>query len=104
MTTIMIVTVERIDVAMVDIPGTYIHAEMPKYKRFIKKLQGQLINIMCEVKQEFMQHLCYKNRQKDLYLLVLRDIYGCIDSDLLWYDLYVRTLKGVGFYINQYDR
>ena len=29
-------------------------------------------------------------------------IYGCIKSALLWYNLYVSTLKDMGFKINPY--
>ena len=59
---------------------------------------------MCEVKLQFKQHACYRNGQKFLYLLALRDIYLCIDSALLKYDVYMRNLKGMGFEINTYDR
>ena len=35
---------------------------------------------------------------------VRRAIYGCIYFALLWYNLYVNTLKYIGFSINTYDR
>ena len=35
---------------------------------------------------------------------VMREIYGCIKSDLLWYNLYAKTLEYLGFSINPYDR
>ena len=35
---------------------------------------------------------------------ILRAIYGCIESALLWYELYAKTLKGMGFKLNPYDR
>ena len=35
---------------------------------------------------------------------VLRAIYGCIESDPLWYNFYVKTSKYLGFSINTYDR
>ena len=35
---------------------------------------------------------------------VLRKIYGCIESYILWYNLYLNTLKDLGFSINPYDR
>ena len=46
----------------------------------------------------------YENGQKVFYLLVLRNIYGCIQSALLWYNLFYRTLEGLGFEINTYDK
>ena len=35
---------------------------------------------------------------------VIHSIYGCIESALLWYNLYASTLKGLGFKINPYDK
>ena len=48
--------------------------------------------------------LCAKNEKKVLYLRVLRALYGCLESALLWYDLYSSTLVKHGFKINPYDR
>ena len=45
-----------------------------------------------------------ENGKRVLYVKVLRAIYGCIESALLWYELYVKTLKGMGFVLNPYDR
>ena len=41
--------------------------------------------------------------EKVLYVKVLRAIYGCIESALLWYNIYVKTLKDLDFSINPYD-
>ena len=46
----------------------------------------------------------YDNGKKVLYVNILRDIYGCIESALLWYKLYSEMLKGMVFVINPYDR
>ena len=35
---------------------------------------------------------------------MLRAIYSCIESALLWYKLLSTTLEGLGFDINHYDR
>ena len=35
---------------------------------------------------------------------MLRALYGCLESALLWYDLYSSTLVKHGFKINPYDR
>ena len=45
----------------------------------------------------------YENGKKVLYIKIIRDIYGCIDSALLWYKLYSETLEGMEFVINTYD-
>ena len=35
---------------------------------------------------------------------MLRALYGCLESALLWYDLYSSTLVKHGFKINPYDK
>ena len=35
---------------------------------------------------------------------LVRSIYRCIQSALLWYDLYSNKLKDMGFEINPYDK
>ena len=62
------------------------------------------MNIMCSVNPEYNKYVWYKNGKKVLYLKVLRSIYGCIESALLWCNLYSLTLKGLGFKVNIYDR
>ena len=41
---------------------------------------------------------------KVLYLRIFKPLYGCMDSVLIWYALYVKTLKSQGFVVNSYDR
>ena len=43
-----------------------------------------------------------KTGKRVLYMKLVRAIYGCIQSALLWYNLYVSTLKDMGFKINPY--
>ena len=38
-----------------------------------------------------------------LYLSVLRELYGCIESALQWYILFKSTLENMGFVLNPYD-
>ena len=46
--------------------------------------------------------MCTENGAKLLYLQLLKVLYGCMDSTLLWYDLPLNTLKLHGFVTNQY--
>jgi len=103
--TLVIDAYEERDVATFDVPGAYLHAEMDKDRVFMK-LRGQFVDIMCDVNPEYKQYVTTEGpkHQKVLYLWVLRAIYGCIQSALLWYDLYVNTLEKLGFAINPYDR
>ena len=39
----------------------------------------------------------YENGKKVLYLRIMKALYGCIELSLLWYDLYMNTLKELVF-------
>ena len=107
-TTLMIDAYEGKDIAIADISGAYLHAEFPSGKRVILKLTGIFVDIMCEVNPEYKQHVIYEVKNgkkiKVLYVRVLRALYGCLESALLWYKLYSSTLKKLGFKINPYDK
>ena len=100
----MINVLEGRDVAIFDIPGAYLHAEMPKDKIVLMKFRGQFADIMCEVDPKHKENIVFEKGKKVLYVQVVRAIYGCIESTMLWYNLYVDTLKELGFELNPYDR
>ena len=102
--TLLIDANEDRDVAIFDIPGAYLHAEMPEGKKLLMKFRDEFVDIMCQVNPEYKKHVIEEKGKKVLYVKILRAIYGCIESALLWYELYVKTLKGMGFKLNPYDR
>ena len=95
---------EEGDVATFNIPGAYLHAYIPADKHVILKLRGSFVDIMCEINKEFIQYLRYEKGQKVLYLRLLREIYGCIESALQWYNFYTQTLKTEGYKLNEYEK
>ena len=95
---------EERDVAIFDVPGAYLHAIMPEDREIVMVLRGKFVDIMCEVDPSYNEYVKYVKGKKVLYLRVLRALYGCIESALLWYELYANTLEGLGFKINPYDR
>ena len=58
---------------------------------------------MCEVNPDYKTDVKYENGKKVLYVKVLRALYICIEPALLYYNLYVKTLKYLGLIINKYD-
>ena len=107
-TTLMIDVYEGRDIAIADVSGTYLHAEFPSSKRVILKLTGVSVDIMCKVNPEYRQHEIYEikngKRVKVLYVRVLRALYGCFESALLWYRFYSSLLEKLGFKINPYNK
>ena len=101
--TLVIDAYEGRDIATFDIPGAYLHSEMPSKKVVLLKLKGIFAKIMCEINEEYKQYIQYEKGQKVLYLRVLWTIYECIESALLWYLLYKKTLEEEGYILNPYD-
>ena len=58
---------------------------------------------MCDVSPGYKKFVCYEGGKKVLYLKLLKALYGCVQSALLWYELFSSTLEGMGFKINPYD-
>jgi hypothetical protein len=97
----MIDATEGRDVATADVVGAYLHAEMDDYT--LLKMEGTSVDIMCDVCKEYEKFVCIEGGKRVLYLKLLKALYGCVKSALLWYDLFTNTLKGMGFELNPYD-
>ena len=95
---------EEHDTAIFDVPGAYLHAKIPDDKFAILKIEGEFVDIMCEVNPEYKADVRYENGKKVLYLQILRALYGMIESAVLWYKLYTEVLHKEGFELNAYDK
>jgi len=58
---------------------------------------------MCQVNPKYEKFVVIKNGKKVLYLQLLKALYGCVQSALLWYNLFTNTLVQMGFKLNPYD-
>ena len=92
------------EVAIFDIPGAYLHADIPDDKFVILKIEGAFADIMCDVNPEYKEDIQYESGKKVLYVQILKALYGMIESALLWYQLYSDVLQKEGFEINPYDK
>jgi len=104
MSLFIIFAYEKRKTAVFDVPGAYLHADMPEGKFALLKITGQFVDIVCEVNPEFKQGVRYENGRKVLYVRILKAIYGMIESALLWYELYVTILIDEGYELNPYDK
>ena len=82
--------------------GAYLHAEMDDF--LVIKLQGQIVDILCEMKPEYKKFVVYENGKVNLYMQLMKALYGCIKSALLWYELFARELRDMGFKLNPYEK
>jgi hypothetical protein len=101
MMSIMIDAKEGRDVATADVAGAYLHAELDDFT--LLKVEGASVDIMCDVCERYRKFVTYENGKKVLYLRLLKALYGCVKSALLWYELFSGTLQGMGFELNPYD-
>jgi hypothetical protein len=98
---IIIDACEHWDVATADVAGAHLHALLKDFTPL--RMEGELVDIMCDVCSIYKEFVTYENGKKVLYLQLLKALYGCVKSALLWYELFPGTLQGMGFELNPYD-
>jgi hypothetical protein len=59
---------------------------------------------MCQVNPKYENFVVIEKGKKALYLQLLKALYGCFQSTLLWYNLFTNLLVRMGFKLNPYDR
>mmetsp|Transcript_9094 Transcript_9094/g.12925 ORF Transcript_9094/g.12925 Transcript_9094/m.12925 type:complete len:274 (-) Transcript_9094:680-1501(-) len=59
---------------------------------------------MIETWPELKKDLVCTNRKDVIYLRIIKVFYGCIQSALLWYNVFKNKLEEFGFKINPYNR
>ena len=101
--TAVIAAHEKRHVITFDVPGAYLHANIPDGKFRILMLEGKYVEIMCSVNPEYEQFVQIERGVKVLYLRILKALYGMIESALLWYQLFTSVLLESGFELNPYD-
>ena len=102
MMSLMIDAKEGRDVATADVAGAYLKADMDDF--VVMKFTGNDVKILCEMNSDYGRFVdTDRNGQKVLYVRLLKALYGCVKSALLWYDLFTNSLKEMGFILNPYD-
>jgi hypothetical protein len=99
--TLLVDAKERRDVAFADVEGAYLNARMKGF--VVMKLTGEAVDIMLKVNPKYVTFAVEENGKKVLYLQLEKALYGCVQSALLWYELFSSTLVNMGFELNPYD-
>ena len=89
------------DTAITDIKGAYLNAKMRD--EVLMKITGREAELFCEIDPTLADFIIEEKGQKVLYVQLDKALYGCVQSALLWYELYSSTLQGMGFELNPYD-
>ena len=77
-----------------------------RYDNFtvLRLTAGEMVDIFCEMNSNYKQYVTMENSKKVLYLKLLKALYGCIRSAMLWwYSLFVSVVKDDSFTVNPYD-
>ena len=62
--TLAIDAFERRAVAIFDVPGAYLHANMPEDKFAVIKFENEFVDIMCEINKELIEDIKYEKGEK----------------------------------------
>jgi Reverse transcriptase (RNA-dependent DNA polymerase) len=93
---------EKRDVATVDIPGAFLHADMED--KVLMKLEGTMAELLVlldpELYKKFVQT---RNNKTVLYVELKKALYGTLKAALLFWKLLSQELKNMGFEVNPYD-
>jgi hypothetical protein len=102
MLSIIVDAYENRDVATADIAGAYLKAYMKDF--VMMKFSGETVRILCEMNPKHKPFVVMENGKEVLYVRLIKALYGCVKSALLWYELFSSTLEDMGFVLNPYDR
>jgi hypothetical protein len=94
---------EERDVAIVDVPGAFLSADMDE--EVIMTIRGRLAELMVKAAPNIYRKYITidANNQPILYVKLQKALYGCLRSALLFYEKLVGDLKSQGFELNPYD-
>jgi hypothetical protein len=94
---------EERDVAIVDVPGAFLSANMDE--EFLMTIHGRLAELMAKAATNiYRKYITINaNNQPILYVKLEKALHGCLRSALLFYEKLVGDLKSQGFELNPYD-
>ena len=87
--------------ATTDVTGAYLNARMKD--QVIMRISGPEVGIFCKLDPTLAEFVIDNKGKKVLYVVLDKALYGCVQSSLLWYELYSTTLIDMGFKLNPYD-
>ena len=83
------------DVTTVDVVGAYLTAYMDEF--VVMKLTGESEDILCKTNKKYKRFVVMEGNARVPYMKLIKVTYGCVKSALLWYELFTKLLKRIGF-------
>lgn len=75
-----------------DVPGAFRQVIFPDGKFVILKFENDFVGIMVDMDPRYASEVRFEGGKKVLYVRLIRALYGCMESALLWYKLYSEKL------------
>ena len=98
---------EEQDGATCDIPNSLVQTDVKNVDKDsnqqIMKIRGVLVDILCKTKPHYQEYVVIKEKQKVLYMHIMKAIYGLLVSAMIFYKKPVKDLKQYGFVVNLYN-
>jgi len=99
---------EHRDVMTADIPNAFVQTKIdPKEKteRITMRIRGVMVDMLLEIdKERYAPYIIEeKGKQKTLYVIMLKALYGMLQSALWFYKRFRKDIEQIGFVINPYD-
>ena len=101
MALLTVLAAEKRKIVTWDVEGAYLLVDQDDL--VLVKFVGQSVDVLCEVNEGYKAYVTFEKGKKVLYLQLLKALYGCLRSALLWYKLYSTKLQKIGFKLNPYD-
>jgi hypothetical protein len=78
-----------------DVPGAYLHALLPERRFIVIRLPKFVDKIWCDLSG--LNYEKVKDQKNNVYVKLKKALYGLKESGLLWYDMFIRSLKKFGY-------
>eukprot|EP00934_Nitzschia_sp_Nitz4_P008823 Nitzschia sp. Nitz4//scaffold544_size3429//46//666//NITZ4_009268-RA/size3429-processed-gene-0.4-mRNA-1//-1//CDS//3329554276//8813//frame0 len=88
-------------VAVVDVPGAFMQADMDEL--VLMRITGAAVDILIDIDQSYRQFIGYERGAKVLYVELLKALYGTLRAARLFWELLSGKLQDWGFTRNPYD-
>jgi len=100
--TAMTDAIENREVAVIDIPGAFMQADMDELVHV--RFNGRMAELLVEIDPRlYMPYITYEKGQMVLYVELLKALYGTLRAARLFWEKLSKTLMEWGFQANPYD-
>lgn len=94
---------EKRDVATMDIPGTFLQANLGDERVHIK-FEGRMAELLAMIEpQLYRQYVVVEKGKPVLYAELKQALYGMLQASLKFWEQILEDLIGLGFEVNPYD-